>query len=661
MSPSLPIRRVVLYKHGVGYFERRGTVEGRETLHLDFKARDMNDVLKSMTVLDLSGGSVSSVSYDSTRPLEQRLQDITLRIPESGSLTALLGQVKGARVRARVGSEQLVEGVIVGLDSMPVAEGDTAVERPYLTLLVGAALRGFDLLEVAELTFLDDAVRADLEFYLATMLSSYKKDSKRVSVLTAGEGKRELFVSYVLEAPVWKTSYRMLLEEGKPPVLQGWAVVDNTGDEDWEQVELTLMAGLPVSFVHDLYNPRYLRRPVVEVRTEAAVAPVIPEEGFGAVREMAAETDAVVAPMAASAPASAPMMRAMSSGGMARREAQERSAAVQTVTKEVGELFEYRVQHPVTVRRNQSALVPILHRPFEGRRVLLYNRATREKNPLACLELRNTTGLTLEGGPVTVTEGDTYVGEAMLDTMKPEDRRLVPYAVELGFVVSVEDRSEEGPVRRAMVSHGVLTVEFVMMRRTHYHLRNKARRAQILFLEHPRTEGWRLDQVGAPDETTDHYWRFTRGLAAGGTETFTVTESSGRQRTYLLANTGLDEVSFFLSSGFIDERVARSLREIISLRERVARRSEEVRQRTEERSQLFKDQERIRANIESLKSGAPQRELVARFVTKLNEQEDRLEGIARELERLSQEQREAQEEVNRQIQRLAFSTEPVKP
>ncbi|MFY0583624.1 hypothetical protein ACN28S_63355 [Cystobacter fuscus] len=444
-------------------------------------------------------------------------------------------------------------------------------------------------------------------------------------------------------------------------MLQGWAVVDNTGDEDWEQVELTLMAGLPVSFVHDLYNPRYLRRPVVEVLTEAAVAPVIPEEGFGAAREMAAEPDAVVAPMAASAPAPAPMMRAMSTGGMARREAHERSAAVQTVTKEVGELFEYRVQHPVTVRRNQSALVPILHRPFEGRRVLLYNRATREKNPLACLELRNTTGLTLEGGPVTVTEGDTYVGEAMLDTMKPEDRRLVPYAVELGFVVSVEDRSEEGPVRRAMVSHGVLTVEFVMMRRTHYHLRNKAKRAQILFLEHPRTEGWRLDQVGAPDETTDHYWRFTRGLAAGGTETFTVTESSGRQRTYLLANTGLDEVSFFLSSGFIDERVARSLREIISLRERVARRSEEVRQRTEERAQLFKDQERIRANIESLKSGTPQRELVARFVTKLNEQEDRLEGIARELERLAQEQREAQEEVNRQIQRLAFSTEPGKP
>ena len=125
MSPSLPIRRVVLYKHGVGYFERRGKVNGSETLLFDFKARDMNDVLKSMTVLDLSGGSVSAVSYDSTKPLEQLLQEATIRIPETGSLTALLGQIKGARVRLRVGKEQHVEGVIVGLETLPVAQGET--------------------------------------------------------------------------------------------------------------------------------------------------------------------------------------------------------------------------------------------------------------------------------------------------------------------------------------------------------------------------------------------------------------------------------------------------------------------------------------------------------------------------------------------------------
>jgi len=658
MPPSLPIRRVVLYKHGVGYFERQGKVEGSDTLHLDFKARDMNDVLKSMTVLDLSGGSVSAVSYDSTKPLEQLLQEATLRIPDDGGITALLAQVKGARVSVRVGKEQHVEGVIVGLERLPLIEGKVAVERPFLTLLVGASLRSFDLLDVAELTFLDDAVREDLEFYLATVLSSYKKDTKRVSVLTAGEGSRDLFVSYVLEAPVWKTSYRILMEEGEKPLLQGWAVVDNTGDEDWEQVDLALIAGLPVSFVHDLYNPRYLKRPVVEVRTEAAAAPVIPEEDYGTLGEVEADApmEMAMAPMAA--PALAPMRAAPGGGGrvFGRREAQERSAAVKTVTKEVGDLFEYRVDHPVTVHRNQSALVPILHRTFEGRRVLLYNRATREKNPMACIELKNTTGLTLEGGPVTVTDADTYVGEAMLDTMKPDDRRFVPYAVELGCAVSVEDKMEEGPVRRAVVARSVLTVEFFHFRRTHYVVRNKAKRAQTLYLEHPRT-GWQLQDTREPDETTDNFWRFKRELEPGASEDFAVTETSRSHRTYMLTNTGPDDVAVFLSSGFIDERVAQGLREVAALREKLAQLNEEERRRFEERTQLFEDQKRIRANIDSLKSGGSQRELSERFVAKLNEQEDRLEALARELEQLAQGKREAQEAVNRTLQSLAFTSD----
>jgi len=668
MPPSLPIRRVVLYKHGVGYFERRGKVSGSETLHFDFKAKDMNDVLKSMTVLDLSGGSVSAVSYDSTKPLEQLLQEATIRIPDSGSLTALLGQVKGTRVRVRVGREQQVEGVIVGLETLPVAQGETAVHRPFLTLLVGASLRSFDLLEVAELTFLDETVRKDLEFYLATVLSSYKKDTKRLSVLTAGEGERELFASYVLEAPVWKTSYRILVEEEQKPLLQGWAVVDNTGDEDWVDVDLALIAGLPVSFVHDLYSPRYMRRPVVEVRTEAAAAPVIPEEGYGTEGEQAVfseeepmmDDEMEVVSMAPSAPMASAPMRTLGAvggrGGASRRELMERSAAVKTLTKEVGDLFEYRVDHPVTVHRNQSALVPILHRPFEGRRVLLYNRTTREKNPMACIELKNTTGLTLEGGPVTVTEADTYVGEAMLDTMKPDDTRFVPYAVELGCVVSMEDRTEEGPVFRAVVSHGVLVVEYYHLRRTLYTVRNKAKRAQTLFLEHPRT-GWELKDTREPAETTDNYHRFKLELVAGGTEEFTVTERTTGQRSWYFAHTGLDEVSFFLRSGYIDERVAQGVKKVIAIREKVARLGQEEQRLNNERAQLFKDQERIRANIDSLKSGASQRELSERFVTKLNEQEDRLEAIDQELERLLSEQTEAQEEMGRELQELAFTAD----
>ncbi len=666
MTTNLPIRRVVLYKHGVGYFERRGKVRGSDTLHLDFKARDMNDVLKSLTVLDLSGGSVSAVSYDSTKPLEQLLAEATIRIPEDGSLTALLGQIKGARVRVRVGGAQ-VEGSIIGLDSLAVAAGETSVVRPFLSLLVGASLRTFDILDVAELEFLDEAVRKDLEFYLATVLSSYKKDSKRMAILTSGEGERELFVSYVVESPVWKTSYRILLDEGEPPLLQGWALVDNTGDEDWVDVGLSLIAGLPVSFVHDLYNPRYLKRPVVEVKTEAAAAPVIPEESFGGAQDMAKEMAVAAAPMMAAmpaAPAAAPRrarvaekpLAGSGGGGPKLREVMERGA-VTTLTKEVGDLFEYGVDRPVTVHRNQSALVPILHKPFEGRRVLLYNRATREKNPMACIELKNTTGLTLEGGPVTVSEDERYVGEAMLDTMKPNDRRFVPYAVELGCVMSVEDGVEDGPVFRVVVNAGMMMAEYFHLRRTTYRARNKAQRAQVLYVEHPRA-GWELAKdAPEPSETTEGFWRFKRELAAGAQDTLTVTERTRGQRQYLVSSMGLDEVSYFVSQRFIDEKMAAALKEVVAQREQVDALARDEQRLVDERSQLFRDQERIRSNIESLKSGASQRELAERFVAKLNEQEDRLEAIASELEALAKRRQEAQKALNRRIQGLSYTAD----
>jgi len=669
MTSKLPIRRVVLYKHGVGYFERKGQVQGDEVVNLDFKARDMNDVLKSMTVLDLSGGSVSAVSYDSTKPLEKLLEEATIRIPESGSVSALLGQVKGARVKARVGTSW-VEGVIVGLETVQVAAGETSIERAHLALLSDGTLRTYDLMDLKEITFLDETVRKDLEFYLTTVLSSYKKDTKRVAILTSGEGTREIFVSYTLESPVWKTSYRILLAKDEKPFLQGWAVVDNTGDEDWLDAELALVAGLPISFVHDLYQPRYMRRPVVEVKREAAAAPIIPEEGFGAA---AAEDDVMLdaalseeeehiggespkrakaAFRARAAPAPAAAMPAA-----VRREAMERTAAVKTVVQEIGDLFEYRVENPVTVHRNQSALVPILHRPFEGRRVLLWNRSAREKNPMACIEFKNTTGLTLEGGPVTVTEEDHYVGEAMLDTLKPDDRRFVPFAVELSCTVSSEQDHSDGPVFRVQLSRGVLRAEYYNHRKTVYRIRNKAKRPQTLYLEHPREAGWDLVDTAKPEETTDNYLRFKQELSPGGEATLEVSERTPGVNQIAFNDAGWDQISHYLRIGYLDEKVAKELGEVAKLRERWTQLAQDDRRLNDERGKLHKDQERIRANMGALKGGGEQKELVDRFVTKLNQQEDRLEEIARKLEAIEEERKRLYAEQQERLNALTFEKE----
>lgn len=661
MNHPLPVRRVVLYKHGVAYFERRGAVVGNATVHLDFRARDMNDVLKSMTVLDLTGGAISSVSYDSTKPLEKLLEEATIRIPDEGSLSALLGQIKGAKVRLRVGTEVL-EGTILGLERLQIAAGETSLERPFLVLLSQGAVRSFDLIELRDLAFLDEAVKKDLEFYLATVLSSYKKDAKRVAILTNGEGERELFVSYVLEAPVWKTSYRILLDEKEPPLLQGWALVDNTGDEDWEGVSLALISGLPISFVHDLYSPRYQRRPVVETRTEAAAAPHIAEEGFAESAREEPEFEAAASRGGAPGIGRADAKRAMAPAPMAamaparRREVLQRSAEVKTVVQEVGDLFEYRVEKPVSVHRNQSALVPILQRPFEGRKVLLYNRGAREKNPLACLELKNTTGLTLEGGPVTVFEGETYVGEAMLETLKPDDKRFVPYAVELSTVVSRDEGSGQSPVFRVVVAHGLLTTHFFQVRHTDYRLRNKGKRAQTLFLEHPRS-GWELFGTDAPAETTDNYWRFQVELAAGAEVVLKVSERSESAQSWSFDAANRDQLAFFLSSRFIDARLHAALLEALELKAEVARLQQEEQRLGQEKLAIHKDQERLRANLNALSSGPDQRELSERIVAKLGAQEDRLEAIDAQLGTLIGKRAALQADIHARLQALAFSAE----
>src|SRR5262249_31221688 len=278
---ALPISRVVLYKHGVGYFEREGKIDGDAVLPLTFKQSEVSDVLKSLTVLDLDGGHIASVSYDSTKPLEQLLAEVALSIPDQGSLVGLLPQIKGARIAVGLASGARVEGILLGVDTVERQTAEGVVHGVLVSLLTeGGEVCSADLHQLARLEILDPSLRRELDFYLRTQLSAKKKDARTFTFFAQGKGQRRIRLSYTLAAPVWKATYRIIIgEEGQPPMIQGWAVVDNTQDEDWENVELALIAGLPVSFVHDLYTPRYIRRPVVKVSETTGVLPPEVEEG----------------------------------------------------------------------------------------------------------------------------------------------------------------------------------------------------------------------------------------------------------------------------------------------------------------------------------------------------------------------------------------------
>ncbi|HZZ77519.1 MAG TPA: hypothetical protein VFE62_03310 [Gemmataceae bacterium] len=627
----LPITRVVLYKHGVGYFEREGKVAGDATLALTFRQTEVSDVLKSLTVLDLAGGHIASVSYDSTKPIEQLLSEVALAIPDQGSLVNLLPQMKGARVALHSGVADPVEGVILGIDSTERQTGDGIVHVVLLSVLTDHGdVRSVDLHSLMAVQLLDPALKRDLDFYLKTQLSAKKKDARTFTFFAQGQGERTIRVSYTLEAPVWKATYRIILgEEAKPPLIQGWAVVDNTQDEDWDNVNLSLIAGLPVSFTHDLYTPRYIRRPEVKVQETTGVLPPEVEEGM-----YAQEIDvmpAAGAGYAGGVVAAKRKMARMAAPAAMSAAAVRSSTPVQVRERKVGDLFEYEIEHPVTIKRNQSALVPIVLREFSGRPVLLYNKGTRAENPMRCVEFKNTTGLTLEGGPVTVLEAGNYVGEAMLETSKPDDERLVPYCVELAVHALDNIDSHSDRVHRVVIRNGMLRAQYRYIEKTTYHFNNKSDMAQVVYLEHPRaSREWKLYETPEPHEITENYWRFRFTIEPKKVTAFVVQAQQALSNQFALADVSDQQLAVWIDQKYVDAKTQKTLKAAIDLRVEAAGIDASLNDLEKERASIHNEQKRIRENLQSIGDRPGEKQLRERYLKVLNAQEDRLEAIDKE-------------------------------
>lgn len=651
------IKRVVLYKHGVGHFERRAEISGDGEVRLAFRAEEMNDVLKSLTVYDTGGGSVSSVSYDNKKPISKLLSDISLNIPSEGGSVPLLASLRGAEVAVTVGS-RTVEGQVVGVDARVSSVNDTVCTRELLTLYDRKGrLQTFDLDEITSVAFLDEELQNDMQFLFATVFSAKKRDAKALKVFSRGEGERTLSISYVVECPVWKTSYRVALsgEENSKAYLQGWALVDNPQDEDWKDIELSLVSGLPISFRHDLYSPRYLARREVEVQTESSAGPVMTEGALfddagggggddlfgGGDEDLFALAMEMPAAVAAAPPPPPPPMRKMALGG--RAASVDKSAAkVETITQKTGQLFEYRIDRPVTVLRNQSALVPIVADEFEGGKKLLYNEAQRAENPYSVVDFKNTTGLTLEGGPVTVYEGQIYAGEAMMDTLAPDEERMLPYAVALEVEVKV-DREQHDALVAQSILRGVWTQERAYYANTTYRLVNKGDQAKTVVIEHPISAA-ELVKSPKPDNESRNFWRFSIELPARGTESLSLTEKTLLTDRNVFTHTNPDHI-LVLIDGVVGHResppVLEKLKDNANKMKKFGERQREIELQIKA---LTNGQSRLRENLKSLGNTEEEKRLRSRYVSQLDAEETKIAEGNGELEKVREQFREAKDE-----------------
>jgi hypothetical protein len=274
-AAKLPVRSVILYKTGVGYFEHLGQVRGDQKVRIDFTSSQLNDVLQSLTVLDLSGGRIAGVNYNSEASLNQRLGMLRLPLEEKTDLSKFYAALRGAHLEVRSGTT-VMEGRLLSVERKTRVSGGTTLEVDLATLVSDSGeVRSVEITPGVSVRLAERDVTQEVGRYLSLLASMRQQDLRRMTITANGSGERQLFVSYISEVPIWKTTYRIVLPskgEGEP-LLQGWAIVDNTVGEDWNNVELSLVAGAPQSFIQQLSQPYYARRAVVPLPQNAQLLP----------------------------------------------------------------------------------------------------------------------------------------------------------------------------------------------------------------------------------------------------------------------------------------------------------------------------------------------------------------------------------------------------
>ena len=649
---DLPVRQVVLYKHGVGYFERSGELAAGESARLDFKAAEMNDVLKSLTIEERGGGKVTGLRYDSSEPLAERLAEFPFHLGDQQALSAILDQLKGARVELTIGGESLV-GAIVGGRLIP--GDDKRAQLEQLTLLLDSGvLRSLDLTAVSGLRLTDPLLQAQFKDYLAALVSSRSKEKRSVYIDSTDAKARQISASYMIPTPVWKSSYRLIFDKSAQPTLEGWAIVDNTTGEDWTNIHLALVSGRPISFISQLYEPRYVQRPVAELPDDSAARPVIhegdvevdflrteaPVNGRDARRNKAAPTGQIA--MAAPPPPATMMLRSELPS----------SVAATAATRELGELFEYQIPTPVTVRKSESAMLPFLQQKIGARKLLVYSDQSSE-HPTNAAELTNATGKTLDGGPITVFDGGAYGGEALMETLKTGDKRLISYAVDLGTRITTQFDSKADTVREIHFRRGILTARAAAVETKTYTIRNVDQKPKTLIIEHPVRPGYRLLDRKAT-ETTASAYRFEVKLAPGATEKFPVTEERVYDNTISIANATPDVLMTYIRNKVLTDAGRKQLEQIASLKSQIAATDAESRRTDSDIANLIKDQDRLRQNINSLNQVAGQQQQVQSYAKQLADQESKLAALRDHIAELQRKRTTLEAEMNSSIEKMEF-------
>ena len=691
-SSRLPVKRVVLYKNGVGYFEHSARVQGNQDLNIDFTTAQLNDVLKSLTAVDLGDGRISGVRYNSIAPLDERLKVLRLPFGEAVTRADFLSALRGARVEVR-GKGEAATGRLLSVEQEDRTNdsGVTNHVTEFSVVTDSGEMRNFDLGSGVSLRLAERDLNDEVGRYLNLVGSSRARDLRRMTISDSGSGNREIFVSYISEVPVWKSTYRIILPEkaNEKPLLQGWAIVDNTIGEDWKDVQLSLIAGSPQSFIQDISQPLYARRPVVGLPQSAMLTPQTQEAtmvennapppapadagGVGGVPGSIAGPVGSGSGAGGSAYELTSPMKATKRGLSMYEQMGAASAAdrihggnnkwldqdvrsiqdAAAASRDLGDYFEYNLKQSITIGKNQSALVPILQSRIEAEKVTLWS-ADANQPPLRALWIKNASGLTLDSGTFNIIDSGTFAGEGLIATVHPDERRLLSYAADTAVRVTAESEFKNQPATHIRLAKGVMFVTREQRNKIKYSIRNADTAARQVVIEHPVREGWKLVDDNKPEETSAAHYRFRVAVDPNKTNELTIEEFHQELTSSMLTDLTQDQLDALVVENHVTPALTDAFHRVLEQKNQIYFVQSDIESRQQELTAINRDQARVRENMKVLKGSAEEKALLLRYTKQLDSQEDRLTTLNKEIRDLEQKKSQERLKLDAMVQEIAL-------
>jgi hypothetical protein len=636
-ATDLAIKRVMLSAGGVAYIEREAEIDGNAELTLDLPLDQVDDVLKSVVVYDSSGG-VGSAHLPGREPVAQVFADLPFGAEALTSPVSLLNALQGAEIR--IGGSHPINGKLLTVVPETTRLSDqSVVQRNRLSVMTATGLQQIVLEEAEGIAFADRELQAQLDHALEAIAQHRAKDRRSIALTARGDGKRVLRVGYVVAAPLWKSAYRLILPQDASKTvahLQGWAVLENMSGEDWKEIELTLLAGRPVSFHQALYQAYYVNRPEVPVEVAGRIL-TAPDSGIVA-NATGAAGGAFNAPGQRNKDALGRLQQREERPAYAKAAAEPSpapaappglAAAVDVAEAEEGAAqVAFRLPVPVSIKSGDSAIVPIIDRGFEVERLSLYQPGTATDHPLAALRLKNDGANGLPPGVLTLYQesasGGSYIGDARLASLPAGENRLLSYALDEKTKLAQEQESSTA-LTRVVASRGTLSLSHTSRQTIRYKIAAPQAETRHLIIEQPKLAGWTLSD---PDEDqtpqTASAYRIGVDLKPGESKIVTlVLQRTDWQQTGISAMKS-DDLAVVAATGELDGKVKPALEELLRRRQTLADKDAAQQQLKDEIQAIGNDQQRIRANLVNLNRDGG---LYKRYTEKLSEQETRLEKL----------------------------------